>query len=179
MNILDTILTELQTKPLGKSGKALTFGIVNRRSLPADYSRQCWMRPRLYKLLLDYAAATVTIPYTTIQVTHNYKGKLKHSVGDVFQVTFGDYTDGSTNTRQPYTGPLPDVHLSGVTGDRYCITFYTQDLQGVDTIPAASVISSGNKWLFKRGNVVIKNGQPAELKGKLISRLGPSILTFL
>jgi hypothetical protein len=56
------IIKELERQPLAineyrlksGSGRSQAFGIVNRRNLPPDYSRNCWCRPYLYHLLLEF-----------------------------------------------------------------------------------------------------------------------------
>jgi len=203
------IIDELRRKPLSDNkyrllagaGKSQTFGVVNRRSLPADYSRLCWLRPYLYKLLLDFAAKYVTIPYTSITINQNYRAKPhkdRGNVGPSFLVAFGDYTGGDlrlwedeevcVDVRTPLIKDFSKV-LHGVEpfeGERYSLVFYTLDPrtfknQPALTLPPPSVIPCGNKWLFKRGDVVIKNGLPHPLKGRkvVVKTQDPVTVAFL
>ena len=149
----DLLLTELQRKPLStqkRDGKSQVFGVVNKRKLPPDYSRQNWMRPYLYKLLLDFAVKYVTIPYTTITLSQNKKP----TADNAFQTSFGD---------------------------NYHITYHT--LKGdLPELPPPSVIQKGNKFFFKRGDVLIRDGQPTPSKGRqggITRQLTPVVVSFL
>ena len=70
------ILLELERQPLQENmyrdkagaGRSQAFLIVNRRCLPPDYSRQCWLRPKLLYLLKEFADKYVTLPYNAITV---------------------------------------------------------------------------------------------------------------
>ena len=83
----DEIYQELKRRPIGKneyrlmsgSGRSQAFGIVNKRSMPPDYSRQNWLRPKLYKLLLDFGQKYVDISYNSITVNQNYAADKQHS----------------------------------------------------------------------------------------------------
>ena len=100
------IISELQRQPLQENkyrlqsggGKSQAFGVVNRRCLAPDYSRQCWLRPYLYKLLVDFGNKHVKdISWNAITVNQNYKADKhydKHNLGPSFLVAFGDYTGG-------------------------------------------------------------------------------------
>lgn len=190
------IINELTRRPLetnkyrltSGAGKSQTFGLVNRRSLPCDYSRLCWLRPLLYKLLLEFAEKYVTIPYTSITINQNYKAKAhkdKGNKGESFLVSFGNYTGGNLKILE---GPLQGEHdvrtplitdfskvlheVQDFQGDRYSLVFYTIDARNfkdAETPPPPSVIQSGNKYFFKRGDVVIKDGLPHPLKGRMLT----------
>ena len=74
----EDILFELERLPIKINsyrkkvgeGRSQAFGVVGKRGLPPDYSRQCWLRPYLYKLLLDFGNQYVTdISWNAITLT--------------------------------------------------------------------------------------------------------------
>lgn len=189
------IIEELIRRPLETNkyrlksglGKSQCFGVVNRRSMPPDYSRNCWTRPYLYKLLLEFAEKYVTIPYTSITVNQNYKAKAhkdKGNKGESFLVAFGNYTGGNLKILEGELMGEHDVRTPLITdfskilhevqefqGERYSLVFYTinpTNLQNAPTLPPPSVIKSGNKFYFKRGDEIIKDGLPHPLKGRTV-----------
>lgn len=190
----NAILEELERKPLATNkyrlksgeGRSQAFGLVNRRSLTPDYSRQNWLRPYLYKLLLDFADKYVKIPFTSITVNQNYqatKHRDRGNQGDSLLVAFGDYEDGELEIHEgdlkgsyniKHTPLITDFSkvfhsVKDFTGSRYSLVFYTLDPKGrgdITNIPKPSVVNLEGKWFFKRGDEVIKNGLPHPLKGK-------------
>ena len=103
----DPIIKELERKPIPLNhyrkktgdGRSGALGIVNRRSLPADYSRLCWKRPYLYKLLLDFGKTFVPpeVQWNAITLNQNYRARPhydRHNIGKSYLVAFGDYTGG-------------------------------------------------------------------------------------
>ena len=173
-----SILEELRRQPLpvnnyrkkSGEGRSQAFGLVNRRCMPPDYSRQCWKRPYLYKLLLDFAEQHVDISFNAITVNQGYKAdkhRDKGNVGDSFLVGFGDYKggellihegdlSGSWNIRgNPIVTDFSRVlhSVADFTGERVSLVYYT--LKGVgENIPKSSVKwdYDTNKWVFYRGN---------------------------
>ena len=188
------IIQELTRRPLETNkyrnkageGRSQAFGLVNRRSLPADYSRLCWLRPYLYKLLLEFAVKYVKIPFTSITVNQNYKAAAhrdKGNKGDSFLVAFGDYTGGRLKVLEGGLAGEHDIrHTPLITdfskvlhevedfqGDRYSLVFYTLDpkeFEGFVMPPEPSVVQIGQKYFFKRGEEIIKGGLPHPLKGR-------------
>jgi len=183
-----SIIEELNRCPLpvnhyrnkSGSGRSQAFGVVNRRCLPPDYSRLCWQRPYLYKLLLDYGKKFVPIPYTSITVNQNYlasKHRDKGNVGNSYLVAFGDYTGGEL---QIYEGDLSGCHdvrtplttdfskvfheVKPYVGNRYSLVYYVAKKSS--GLPAPSVEMINGKWTFKRGDEAI-NGLPHPLKGRV------------
>jgi hypothetical protein len=163
-------------------GRSQAFGVVNRRCLPPDYSRNCWIRPYLYKLLLDYGKEHVKIPFTSITVNQNYKADPhydKGNMGESYLVSFGEYTGGELEIHEgPQTG-LYDVRKSMVAdftkvlhsvkafqGNRYSLVYYT--CRKSDGLPEPSVELQEDKWVFKRGGVVCKS-LPHPLAGRVKS----------
>jgi hypothetical protein len=166
-------------RPTSGDGRSQAFGIVNRRCLPPDYSRQCWTRSYLYKLLLDYGREHVSIPYTSITVNQNYKADAhrdKGNVGQSYLVGFGDYSGGNLEIHE---GPLKGLHdirqpmvadftkvlhsVKEFQGSRYSLVYYT--CKKSDGLPEASVELQEGKWVFLRGGVVC-SGLEHPLKGR-------------
>lgn len=54
------------------TGVSQCLGIVSKRCLPPDLSRQSWQHPRLHKMLMEFAAKHVPIPFTSIQVNCDF-----------------------------------------------------------------------------------------------------------
>ena len=167
-------------RPTSGEGRSQAFGVVNRRCLPPDFSRNCWARPFLYKLLLDYGKEHVKIPYTSITVNQNYQATAhrdKGNVGQSYLVGFGDYKGGELEIHE---GPLTGLHdvrqpivadftkiLHSVRvfeGNRYSLVYYT--CRKSEGLPEPSVELQENKWVFLRGGVVCK-GLPHPLAGRV------------
>ena len=181
------IIKELERQPLLQNmyrtisgpGKSQVLGVVNRRCLPPDYSRLCWNRPYLYKLLLDFAEKNVKIPFTSITVNQNYVAaphKDKGNIGNSYLVAFGDYTGGELELLEGSEKGLYDVRTPLITdfskvlhtvrpftGNRYSLVFYTAKRS--ETLPAPKVVLEDNKYVFYRGLEVCK-GLDHPLKGK-------------
>ena len=175
----EEIVKELERRPLYKNveretageGRSQAFGIVNRRRVPPDYSRNCWVRPYLYKLILDFAAKYVDIPWNGIMLNQNYqaaKHRDKGNVGISYLVAFGDYTGGKLVV---YEGDHKGTHdiqykpikldfsrnyhsVEAFEGNRYSLVFYTLKKPVPPTVPPPSVRYCEGKWLFYRGNDV-------------------------
>ena len=184
------IIQELRDHPLpvnnyrniAGEGRSQAFGPVNRRCLPPDYSRQCWLRPKLYKLLLDFADQYVDIPYTSITVNQNYKAdkhRDKNNCGDSFLVAFGDFTGGQLKIYEGEFKGTHDIRYNPIVtdfskvlhsvepfeGERYSLVFYTLQSRVPLDLPPPSVELINNKWTFKRGDKVC-NGLPHPLRKK-------------
>lgn len=190
----DAIYNELKRKPidvnayrnLAGSGRSQSFGIVNRRSLPPDASRQNWLRPRLYKLLLDFGQKYCPLPFSAITVNQNYRAdphRDKNNRGNSFIVGFGEYTrgrllihegdlSGSHNIR--YRPIIYDFskHLHSVEefdGERFSLVYYTYARNGlVPQLPPFSVREEEGEYYFYRGDerITKKNGLPHPLRGR-------------
>ena len=175
----------LQTNKYRKKvgdGKSQCFGLVGRRCLPIDYSRQCWKRPYLYKLLLDFGEKYVTdISWNAITVNQNFKCQPHrdlHNIGDSFLVGFGPYIEGKLKIHEgDLSGEWDIRHKPIITdftkvlhyvlqfgGDRYSLVYYQLK---TDTIyPAPSVRFENNQYVFYRGDIAITDGLAHPLKGR-------------
>lgn len=189
----DLIEKELTRQPLQEnmyrdkagSGRSQAFGVVNRRCLSPDYSRQCWMRPYLYKLLLDYGNTYVDISFNSITVNQNYQAtshRDKNNVGESYLVAFGDYTGGElrieegaeqglhTVRHRPLTTDFSKVYHSVLPfeGNRYSLVFYWFETSRSVPLPAPSVKEEKGKYYFYRGDTKItrKSPLPHPLSGR-------------
>jgi hypothetical protein len=185
-NDFAAILNELERRPIALNryrgnagdGRSQAFGIVGRRCLPPDYSRYCWQRPYLYKLLLDFGNRFVNIPWTSITVNDNYRAAAhydKGNIGESYLVGFGDYTGGAINLHEGDLSGCHDIRYKPIIttfsntlhsvepweGQRYSLVFYTA--KKADNLPSSSVRLIDGKWTFYRGDEVC-TGLPHPLK---------------
>lgn len=194
----DAIITELRRQPIGENkyrdvagvGRSQCFGIVNKRSAPDDYSRQNWLRPYLYKLLLDFGAKWVDISFNSVTVNQNYKAsphKDKTNCGDSFLVACGSYTGGELEILEGDLKGCYDINCKPIKtdfskvlhqvkpfeGDRYSFVFYTHHTtkkykNPPPPLPPFSLREEEGKWYFYRGEEKItrKNGLPHPLRDR-------------
>ena len=187
----DDILKELRRQPIATNkyrtkagtGQSQTFGIVNKRSLPPDYSRQNWLRPYLYHLLMEFAKKYVTIPFNSITVNQNYRASAhrdKNNKGDSFLVGFGSYAGGELKILegdlsgnhniwcQPIVTDFSKVlhEVDHFTGERYSLVFYTFESKRSVPLPPWELKEEGGKWWFYRdGKKITKEcGLPHPLR---------------
>jgi hypothetical protein len=162
------------------SGKSQTFGVVNRRSLEPDYSRLCWLRPLLYKHILDFAKKYVKIPFTSITLNQGYRAAAhrdKGNIGDSLLVAFGDYSGGELELLEGEYSGVYDVKCKPLItdfqktlhsvkpfeGDRYSLVFYVA--RKSSGLPPPSVEFQNGKYVFMRGGIATL-GLPHPLKGR-------------
>jgi len=174
-------------------GRSQCFGMVRKRSMAPDLSRQSWLDPQLHYLLMKFAALNVPIPFTSIQVNDSLKcasHKDKHNEGDSYIVGFGQYTGGELilkgdgggefNIRHRpllFNGSEIEHETKDFTGRRWTIVFHT--LVSPPKFPMIRKLSD-YEAVFKDDNYVIawyrdglptmylskKNGLPHTLKGR-------------
>ena len=169
------ILEELERRPLPVNhyrektgdGRSQAFGVVNKRCQPPDYSRQCWKRPYLYKLLLDFGRDWVTdISWNAITLNQNYSAG-KHydrgNIGPSFLVGCGDYQGGALLCHEGDLSGAHDIRFTPLitdfsatlhsvapwTGNRVSLVFYT--LKNAPPLPPPSVREENGSWHFYRG----------------------------
>lgn len=187
------IIKELVRQPLqinkyrdkAGSGRSQAFGIVGRRCLPPDYSRLCWMRPYLYKLLLDYGKTYVDISWNSVTVNTNYQAsphRDKNNVGDSYLVAFGDFTGGElkidegelqglhTIRHKPITTDFSKVYHSVLAfeGNRYSLVYYQFQNSRSVPLPPPTVKEEKGKYYFYRGDdkITRKTPLPHPLHGR-------------
>lgn len=177
------LIAEMERKPIDLNsyrkktglGRSQAFGVVNRRSIPPDYSRNNWRRPYLYSLLLDFAATYVDISFNAITVNQNYQaGKHydNHNGGKSFLVAFGSYSGGELLIHEgdcsgahdvcgkPMTADFSQIlhSVAPFTGTRYSLVFYNYVWPGLASLPPSSVrVENGEHW-FYRGEDKITRG---------------------
>ena len=180
------ILQELQRQPLPINkfrrkvglGRSNTMGLVNRRSLPPDYSRYCWFRPYLYKLLLDYGHKNVPFPFTSITINENYSAgphRDKGNQGDSYLVAFGSYTGGNLKVWEGDLSGSLDICNKPIVmdftrtlhsvepwiGNRYSLVYYNLKPDRIPAdMPAPSVKLEAGKWIFYRGDTAVTRKKP-------------------
>ena len=87
------IRTYLETHNLGvnkyrvKVGEGVSqcFGIVGKRCMPPDLSRQSWLHPQLHHLLVEFGKKYLPpgFTYTSIQVNVDFPCKLHKDIGNI------------------------------------------------------------------------------------------------
>lgn len=186
------IYQELTSRPLSINryrtvagdGRSQTFGIVNKRCLPPNHSRQNWTRPYLYKLLCDFGEEYVAIPWNAITVNQNYKAaphRDKGNVGQSFLVAFGDYEGGELEFHEGDKQGLHDIRhkpilhdfskdmhsVKDFTGTRFSLVYYQLDTRG-NTILPGSVRNVMGKWVFflQEEAIYPSGGMPHPLRGR-------------
>ena len=182
------ILDELTRQPLSINryrtcgdGRSQAFGIVGRRCLKPDYSRQCWRRPELYSQLLAFGKKHVPFPFTSITVNDDYKAaphRDKGNIGESWLCAFGAYTGGELKIHEGDLSGTHDIRykpfitdFSQVThsvsdwiGHRYSLVFYTaKDAEG---LPSGSIRIIDGRHVFYRGEEAITEGLPHPLRGR-------------
>ena len=182
------ILDELDAHPIpinryrniAGAGRSQTFGVVCRRCLSPDYSRQCWKRPLLYQHLLAFGQKHVQIPWTSITLNDDYKSlphRDKGNIGDSFIVAFGEYSGGQLVVSEgplqgshdirytPIVGDFASAthHVSAWEGRRCSLVFYTA--KNAENLPQGSVRVVDGKLVFYRGDAACY-GLPHPLRGR-------------
>jgi hypothetical protein len=102
------IIQELERQPIAVNidrkqsgpGRSQAFGIVKRMSYRPWVSRNCWLRPTLWKLILEFAEKHLPegFVWKACQLNMNYTSqphKDKGNQGDSMIVGFGEYIGGA------------------------------------------------------------------------------------
>lgn len=120
-------------------GRSQVFGYGNIRGKGFGEFKNNTIYPELYRALLIFGMKIVPdyIPFTSIQVNHNYKTK-KHidsnNIGLSLAVSFGDFTGGElvigNNSYQTkeypviFNGALSEHFNRPIKGDRYSLVYF-------------------------------------------------------
>lgn len=164
------------------SGRSQAFGVVGRRCLKPDYSRQNWLRPYTLSLLKEFADQYVDISWNAITVNMDYKAAPhydKNNVGESYLVAFGNYTGGELEIHEGSSLGFWNIRHKPIKmdfskvlhsvrdfeGQRISLVFYWYDLRGVE-LPPWSVRYENGKYFFYRGDEKItkENGLPHPLR---------------
>ena len=160
-------------------GRSQAYGLVRKRSMAPDLSRNSWCDAYLHYLLMRFAREHVEIPFTSIQVNDNYpcaKHRDKHNVGNSYIVAFGDYTGGELmlgdkefNIRHRpilFNGAEVEHLVKPFTGRRWSIVYHT--LEVPTKFPMIRKLSD-YEAVCREGDYVIawyKDGEPTEYLSK-------------
>ena len=169
------------------AGRSQVFGVVNRRNLLPDYSRNCWLRAKLYYHLLEFGKKYVNIPWNSITINQNYKADKhydKNNKGESFLVGFGDYSKGNLLIHEGELSGSHDIKYKPIItdfskvlhsvedfeGNRYSLVYYfyeRKDRKGM-VLPKADVrIVNGENTFFRDDKPISrKEGLPHNLKGR-------------
>lgn len=203
----EDIVIELGRRPIAVNnyrvrsgiGRSQCFGLVNKRCLAPDLSRQCFQRPYLYHLLCEYAEKYVPIEWDGVTVNMNYPCAAhtdKGNIGMSYIVAFGDYWRGrlKIHDHADLSGSLIDIkmkpllfngsvltHSVEITqGPRFSLVYYrlkrhnpeTQDVKRKDYF--AAIDADSNQWrIFRKdldGVPRLLQGLPHPLKGRKKSK---------
>jgi hypothetical protein len=209
----DEIIKELHERPITINkyrdkcgeGRSQCFGLVNRRSLDVDYSRQGWLRPKLLYHVQEFANKYVDISWTSVTINQNYKclpHRDKGNYGESYLVACGEFTGGelqilegdlsgsyNINCRPFKTDFSKVLHsVQDFTGTRISLVFYKLKSTKMPTepLPEGKAVFENGKYVFKRGGKVITakeglshplRGRKKEVMTKNVS-LGDFIVTF-
>ena len=124
-------------------GRSQAFGMIRRWSYRPHLSRNTWMRPKLWELLLDFAGKHVPVSWDGCTVNDSYTSaphRDKGNQGLSYTVSFGDFTGGELCIQPGEGGTLAldtrhkgylfngaeQVHWTApFVGRRFCLVFYS------------------------------------------------------
>lgn len=137
--ISNTTIRITDSRKNSGAGRSQVFGYGNIRGKGFGEFKNNTSYPELYRALLIFGMKIVPdyIPFTAIQVNHNYKTK-KHidinNIGLSLAVSFGDFTGGElvigSNSYQTkeypviFNGALTEHFNQPIKGDRYSLVFF-------------------------------------------------------
>lgn len=174
-------------------GRSQCFGMVRKRSMAPDLSRQSWMDARLHYLLIKFARLHVPISFTSIQVNDSYKcaaHKDKHNEGQSYIVGFGPYTGGELVLKMPndrefnirhrpilFNGSTTEHWTKDWVGRRWTMVFHTlvspQKFPMIKNLDQYEAIVVDGDWCIAYRDpgqpvkyLSKKNGLPHPLKGR-------------
>jgi hypothetical protein len=177
-------------------GRSQCFGMVRKRSLSPDLSRQSWIDPRLHYLLMKFALVNLPpdFTFTSIQVNDSYMCEAhfdKHNRGNSYIVAFGSYTggelvlkgaDGDTDyniRHRPmlFDGSKIEHFTREFTGKRYSLVYHTLvppiKFPMIRQLSDYEAVVKDGVWViawYKPGEptqyISKKNGLPHPLRGR-------------
>jgi hypothetical protein len=175
-------------------GRSQCFGMVRKRSLPADISRLSWLDPYLHHLLMEFGRMHVPIPFTSVQVNQNYMCQEHvdaNNSGQSYIIGFGSYQGGdltldlsgvktSINIRYKpilFEGWRIPHKTEEWTGNRYTIVYHTFEphpkFPPVHSLKNYEAVSVNGKWKLSArypGQEVIYLDSKAPLPHPLLGR---------
>jgi hypothetical protein len=115
------------------AGRSQAFGVIRRWSYRPHLSRNTWMRPELWALLLDFAEKYVTVAWDAVTVNDSYlsaKHRDKGNEGESMTVSFGDFIGGELCMDISGETVLVDTRHRGVLFNGSQITHWTAPFEG-------------------------------------------------
>ena len=176
-------------------GRSQCFGMVRKRSMAPDLSRQSWLDPRLHYLLMKFALLHLPpdFTFTSIQVNDSYKCEAhfdKHNRGMSYIVAFGSFTDGELVLKEGvdkaynirhrpllFDGSLTEHYTKEFTGKRWSIVYHTlvppPKFPMIRKLEDYEAVVKDGSWVmawYKPGEPTVyldkKNGLAHPLKGR-------------
>ena len=120
-------------------GRTECYGYGCRRGRPDGFYASNTQNPELFHLLVLLGDKIVpkTIPFTSMQLNHNYQTKPhvdKNNIGKSLTLSFGDFTGGelvingvpyqTKNKTLIFNGSLEEHYNNPIIGDRYSVTYF-------------------------------------------------------
>ena len=150
-------------------GRSQCWGLVRKRSLAPDLSRQSWIDAKLHYLLMKFAEKHVPIPFTSIQVNESYVCAPHKDVGNrglSYIVGFGDYRGGLLKLHLEPTPVEIDIRVPHLfngseilhsttpfEGKRYSLVFHTlvppERFPMIKSLNQYKAIQKEGKWVIE------------------------------
>lgn len=176
-------------------GRSQCFGIVRKRCLAPDLSRQSWLDPYLHFRLMEFGRVYVPVPFTSIQVNDSFicgKHRDKNNEGESYIIGFGDYEGGELVVSENgieteydikyhpllFNGSMLEHWTKPFTGRRFTIVYHTTvapsrfpTLVTLEDYEAVRIQETGHwliKWTKSDGSIEYlggKKGLPHPLRG--------------
>jgi hypothetical protein len=176
-------------------GRSQCFGMVRKRSMSPDLSRQSWLDPRLHYLLMKFGLMYLPpgFTFTSVQVNDSYMCEAhfdKHNRGNSYIVAFGSYTGGELVLKNPtdteynirhrpilFDGSQIEHYTKEFTGRRWSIVYHTlvppPKFPMVRQLQDYEAVSKDGQWViawYRQGEPTVylskKNGLEHPLKGR-------------
>ena len=200
---LDDIEAHLAKKPITLNhyrqkvgdGRSQCWGLVRKRSLAPDLSRQSWLDAKLHHLLMKFAEKYVPIGFTSVQVNDSFVCAPHKDIGNrglSYIVGFGDYTGGllklhlappaqqvEIDIRVPHLFNGSEILHSTTPfqGKRYSLVFHTivapEQFPMVKSLSQYRAIQKEGKWVIEYTDATgvvsylsRNKGLPHPLKGR-------------
>ena len=174
---LDDIEAHLKKRPITLNhyrqkvgdGRSQCWGLVRKRCMAPDLSRQSWLDAKLHYLLMKFAEKHVPISFTSIQVNDSFVCEPHRDInnkGLSFIVGFGDYNGGLLRLHLEPTPQDIDIrtpHLfngseilhstTPFTGKRYSLVYHTlvppAHFPLTKTLSQYEAVQHEGKWKMK------------------------------
>jgi hypothetical protein len=176
-------------------GRSQCFGMVRKRSMAPDLSRQSWLDPKLHYLLMKFGLMYLPpgFTFTSVQVNENFTCEAhfdKHNRGNSYIVAFGSYTGGELVLKEPtdkeynirhrpmlFDGSKIEHYTKEFQGKRWSLVFHTlvppPKFPMIRKLEDYEAVSKDGQWVIawnKPGEPTVylskKNGLPHPLRGR-------------